>query len=166
VLGSSPRAAIEGIVAPKSRPTTPRVFRVLLPARNLARSRRFYERLLGTSGREVAPGRVYFDCGSVILGILDYSRVAASKRPRPVEAVYFATPDVRSTYRRARTLGCLARGLLHGDRRSPLGKVVRRPWGELSFYAQDPSGNPLCFVETGTEFTGTRRQVAALMREG
>ena len=26
------------------------------------------------------------------------------------------------------------------------GKIERRPWGELSFYASDPFGNQLCFV--------------------
>jgi catechol 2,3-dioxygenase-like lactoylglutathione lyase family enzyme len=54
------------------RRTAPQVFRLLLPARDLDRARRFYETLLGIRGRVVAPGRVYFDCGTVIVGILDY----------------------------------------------------------------------------------------------
>jgi len=29
-----------------------------------------------------------------------------------------------------------------------------RPWGERSFYAHDPFGNPLCFVDATTIFTG------------
>jgi hypothetical protein len=29
-----------------------------------------------------------------------------------------------------------------------------RPWGEESFYVTDPFGNRLCFVRTGTTFTG------------
>jgi hypothetical protein len=28
------------------------------------------------------------------------------------------------------------------------------PWGERSFYAEDPWGNPLCFVEEGTFYRG------------
>jgi len=31
---------------------------------------------------------------------------------------------------------------------------VERPWGERSFYAVDPFGNPLCFVDQKTLFTG------------
>ena len=27
-----------------------------------------------------------------------------------------------------------------------MGHIARRPWGERSFYMQDPSGNPICFV--------------------
>ncbi|MGA8663757.1 MAG: VOC family protein [Thermoplasmata archaeon] len=45
-----------------------------------------------------------------------------------------------------------------------MGEMVVRPWGERSFYATDPSGNPLCFVDSRTLFTGTPRQVAALRR--
>jgi hypothetical protein len=28
------------------------------------------------------------------------------------------------------------------------------PWGETLFYAADPFGNPISFVEAGTEFEG------------
>ena len=41
-----------------------------------------------------------------------------------------------------------------GRRGVPMGKIVRRPWGERSFYAQDAWGNPLCFVERGTVYPG------------
>jgi hypothetical protein len=36
----------------------------------------------------------------------------------------------------------------------PLGKIAQRPWGERSFYAADPFGNPLCFVARDSVFTG------------
>jgi hypothetical protein len=34
------------------------------------------------------------------------------------------------------------------------GDISVKPWGERSFYANDPWGNPLCFVEAGTEYAG------------
>jgi hypothetical protein len=34
------------------------------------------------------------------------------------------------------------------------GDIVTRPWGERSFYAADPFGNRLCFVDEQTIFTG------------
>jgi hypothetical protein len=37
----------------------------------------------------------------------------------------------------------------------PLGAIARRPWGEESFYASDPFGNPLCFVSSASVFTGS-----------
>jgi len=146
------------------RPAAPRIFRLLVPARNLGRSRRFYERLLGIPGRPVAEGRVYFDCGPVILGVLDRSRAAAEDRTAPTEAIYFSTEDLDGVHRRARRLRCLSHELIHNDPANPAGEIVVRPWGERSFYASDPSGNPLCFVEASTRFTGTPRQIAALDR--
>jgi uncharacterized glyoxalase superfamily protein PhnB len=32
--------------------------------------------------------------------------------------------------------------------------IETRPWGERSFYARDPFGNPICFVDEKTVFTG------------
>ena len=54
-------------------------------------------------------------------------------------------------YERARTLQCLSRQEIHD---APGGGIVVRPWGERSFYAEDPWKNPLCFVEEGTVYTG------------
>jgi catechol 2,3-dioxygenase-like lactoylglutathione lyase family enzyme len=158
------RSGRAGVRATRKRAEAPQLFRVLLKARNLGRSRRFYESLLGTRGRLVARGRVYFDCGPVLLGILDYSSRGRRGLSPPTEALYFATHDLEGIFRRARRLGALSPGLIHGDPSSPLGQIVVRPWGERSFYANDPSGNPLCFVDARTLFTGTPRQVAALNR--
>jgi catechol 2,3-dioxygenase-like lactoylglutathione lyase family enzyme len=142
----------------------PKVFRILVGAADLDRSRRFYEALLGIRGRQVADDRVYFDCGRVILGVLDRSEGHARGRAPPAEAIYFSTDDIQGVHRRARRLGCLASGLLHGDASSPMGEVVVRPWGERSFYVHDPSGNPVCFVDARTKFTGAPRQIEALRR--
>jgi catechol 2,3-dioxygenase-like lactoylglutathione lyase family enzyme len=142
----------------------PKLFRTLLPALDLTASRRFYERLLGSRGRLVAPGRVYFDAGPAILGLLEYSQVSEAKRPKPVESVYLSTGDLDGVFRRAERLHCLDPSLLHEDPRQPAGRPVRRPWGERSFYALDPAGNSLCFVDVKTRFTGTASQMAAHRR--
>jgi len=146
------------------RDPRPAMFRVLIGAKEFGRSRQFYESLLGARGRLVASGRVYFDCGAVILGVLDHSSVPDDQRSIPTEALYFSTTDLERVFRRARRLGCLSPELIHNDPNSPAGALAVRPWGERSFYAIDPSGNPLCFVDADTTFTGTPRQVAALRR--
>ena len=143
---------------------SPRIFRVLIPAKDLETSRRFYGALLGVRGRRVAPGRVYFDAGGVIVGVLDFSGADASEFSPPTEALYFATHELDAVFRRAEALGCLSSEIIHNDPDSPAGEIVVRPWGERSFYAKDPSGNPLCFVDETTLFTGTAGQVAALAR--
>jgi predicted enzyme related to lactoylglutathione lyase len=107
----------------------------------------FHARLLGIPGRFVGGGRHYFDCGDVVLALLDAGRPA---RAQP-EIVYFAAADVDAVLAAAETLGCLDSGDVHG---APAGAVVRRPWGERSFYAIDPTGNRLCFVDESTVFNG------------
>jgi predicted enzyme related to lactoylglutathione lyase len=67
--------------------------------------------------------------------------------------VYFAVDDLEDVYRRAERLGGLSAAI--GDGRLPMGSIAVRPWGERSFYLQDPFGNPLCFVDSRTLFTGS-----------
>jgi catechol 2,3-dioxygenase-like lactoylglutathione lyase family enzyme len=147
---------------PRRPRSSPRVFRILLQASDLAASKQFYEKLLAVRGRAVAPGRIYLDCGEVIVGLLDYSHAAPSERATPTEAVYFSTRALGQVYRRAKKLGCVDPGLIHNDPANPAGEIVVRPWGERSFYATDPAGNPICFVDARTLFTGSPKQVAAL----
>lgn len=123
-----------------------RLFRILLEVSDIERAARFYGELLGDPGRRVHGGRHYFDDGGTIVGLV---QVAA---PRPaVQNAYFAVDDLERVFRRAQSLAALSSEEVHGE---PAGKIVRRPWGERSFYAVDPDGNPLCFVDQETLFTG------------
>ena len=124
-----------------------RIFRVVVPVRDLDQATRFYARLLGAEGRAVE-GRHYFDGGPVILAVTE-----TGGPPNP-EYLYFSVANLAEVQARARQLGCLAAGDKHD---AAAGEIVTRPWGERSFYARDPFGNGLCFVQAGTEFTG--RQV-------
>ena len=49
----------------------PNLFRVVLEVSDLKAAVTFYSKLLGTEGRVLRGSRAYFDCGSVILAILD-----------------------------------------------------------------------------------------------
>jgi hypothetical protein len=55
--------------------------------------------------------------------------------------------DLDAVFVRAKALGCLSKEVVHGELG---GAITVRPWGERSFYAEDPWQNPLCFVEEGT----------------
>ena len=57
----------------------------------------------------------------------------------------------RAYFQRAQALDCLAPDDVHG---APAGEIAVRPWGERSFSTRDFDGNALCFVDTGTRFTG------------
>lgn len=122
-----------------------RLFRVVVPVRDLTRGVSFYADLLGNSGKQVSPGRHYFDCGGVTLCIYapraDGDEFDLVPNPTPL---YLATSDLEAMYERAKSSGC-------ADLEP---SIKTRPWGERSFYAKDPFGNPLCFVEQGTMFSG------------
>jgi catechol 2,3-dioxygenase-like lactoylglutathione lyase family enzyme len=128
----------------------PRLFRVVLQVWDLDRAAAFYAELLGSKGRRIPGARHYFDCGSVIVALLDPTRGPTAARPAP-EHVYFSVAGIEAIHARARELGCLSTEEVHGE---SSGEIVTRPWGERSFYAEDPFGNRLCFVDETTIFTG------------
>jgi len=128
----------------------PKVFRVVLEVADLEKAGAFYSQLLGLEGRMQRGSRAYFDCGSVILAILDPS--AGGLEPKPNSGdLYFAVGNIEEIYARARELKCLSQDGVHGVSG---GEIVMRPWGERSFYVKDPWGNGLCFVDETTLFTG------------
>ena len=59
--------------------------------------------------------------------------------------------DLEAIHARAQSLNALSTENVHG---MPGGAINVWPWGERSFHAQDPWGNPLCFVEAGTVYSG------------
>ncbi|CAN5354612.1 hypothetical protein BH10ACI1_BH10ACI1_30530 [soil metagenome] len=123
------------------------IYRIIVPVFDIETSVDFYTKLFGDAGRAVGGGRHYFDCGQVILALLEND-----KSPLP-EYIYFAVDDLETVFERARNLNCLSTAEVHG---ALAGEIVKRPWGELCFYAYDPSGNGLCFVDKNTLFTGLR----------
>ena len=128
-----------------------KLFRVILQVANLDQAAEFYSKLLDDKGRRIPRAtRHYFDCGSVILALVDPSAGGEPAKPTP-DYIYFAVRDLEKVYERARKLGCLSTDDVHG---ASAGEIVVRPWGERSFYVEDPWGNGLCFVDDKTLFTG------------
>jgi catechol 2,3-dioxygenase-like lactoylglutathione lyase family enzyme len=123
----------------------PQIFRVIVPVSDLEKAVRFYSRLFDMPGRGVGGGRHYFDCGPVILALLD------NRKPANAEYLYLSVADLEEIHERARDLGCLSTESVHG---ASAAEMIVRPWGERSFYVYDPFGNGLCFVDEGTVFTG------------
>ena len=128
---------------------SPKLFRVTLEVADLERATRLYAALFGLDGQRHPGSRHYFDCGGVIVTVLDVSRGGMPPTPGP-KSLYFVVDDVDAVHARAAELGVLAPCEVHGE---PAGAVLTRPWGERSFYVVDPWGNDLCFCENGTLYT-------------
>lgn len=136
----------------------PHLFRVIVPVDDVDLAAGFYARVFGDAGRRVSPGRHYFDCEGTILACYDPradgdDRVAAALS----EPLYFAVDDLEAAYAAARAAGASFSSADVPDV-GPPGEIARRPWGELSFYAEDPFGNPLCFVSRDSVFIGRPRE--------
>jgi catechol 2,3-dioxygenase-like lactoylglutathione lyase family enzyme len=130
-----------------------KLFRVILPVSDIDRAAEFYGALLGSSGVRVSDGRHYFDCGGTILACFDPGADGDGYEARPnPEYLYFAVDDLEATYEAARSAGAsFASGEVSG---ALAGEIAVRPWGERSFYMEDPFGNKVCFVDRPTMFTG------------
>jgi predicted enzyme related to lactoylglutathione lyase len=127
----------------------PQFFRLNIEVGDLPSAISFYSKLLGIEGRKQAGARCYFECGPVTLQVLD---VSSAHPPHPAaKALYFTVSDLEAAFERAVSLQCLSRESVHD---APGGGIVVRPWGERSFYCEDPWKNPLCFVEEGTVYAG------------
>ena len=120
-----------------------RVFRIAIPAAQIARSREFYEVMLGVEADDTVPSRLYFHCGEVIVAVIDWSVEPLGPFPSTPENLYFATSELEAVHQRATGLGA-----------RQVSPIETRPWGERSFYCVDPDGNRLCFVDDSTLFVG------------
>ncbi len=135
------------VTAPRphgGRPDVPTLFRVVVPVTDIGKAERFYSCLLGLAGTRVSSGRHYFNCGGTILACFDprADTDPFDLGPNP-DHLYLAVDDLSPAWSRALDAGATI-----------LDPIAVRPWGERSFYLQDPFGNKLCLVERRTMFTG------------
>jgi catechol 2,3-dioxygenase-like lactoylglutathione lyase family enzyme len=126
-----------------------RLFRVILPVPDMDEAVAFYGRLLDDPGERVSPERHYIHCGGTILALVNPASDRLAFRPN-IEHVYFAVDDIDTVYARAGEIGARL-----DDSGGPFSGLAPRPWGETCFYLVDPFGNPLCFVDSTTLFTGS-----------
>jgi uncharacterized glyoxalase superfamily protein PhnB len=130
---------------------TPKMFRIALQVGDLEAAGAFYAKLLDDPGIPIPRGsRHYFNCGPMILALVDVAKGGEKPQPTP-DYIYFAVNNLDQVFERAQALNCLATDRYHDQE---AGQIVKRPWGEVSFYVEDPWGNGLCFVDETTLFTG------------
>lgn len=120
-----------------------RIFRIAIPASDIERSRKFYEKVLALDADDTVPSRLYFHCGEVILALIDWRVEPNGPFRATPDDMYVATDAVDSVHERAVAAGA-----------RDVSSIETRPWGERSFYCLDPDGNRLCFVDDTTLFLG------------
>lgn len=119
-----------------------------MPVSDIDAAATFYGALLGLPGERVTSGRHYFDCDGTLLACLD-PLADGDPEPYPPNSghCYFSTREDLAVVRQR----ALSAGAVPDPQRGDIGV---QPWGEQSFYARDPWGNPFAVVGAGSEYTG------------
>lgn len=151
-----PRSEADPHVVPYTGSPIANLCKVILPTTSLGRADAFFEELLELEPNSFVPNRHFFptrSCELALVNPVEHARAheqePAGFRPNP-EIVYFAVADLDATWERAQKLG------MRPIDDSHVGQgIQKRPWGERSFYGLDPSGNPICFVDDQTLYTGS-----------
>lgn len=124
------------------------LYRVILPVADIEQAAAFYGQVLEQPGERVSGGRHYFTCGGVILACYDPAAdgddVKEGWRMHESQYLYFVVADLPGALARMRAAGA-----------SILADIADMPWGERIFYALDPFGNRVAFVDAATVFTGS-----------
>jgi len=134
-----------------------KLYRVIQPVGNIERAAAFYAGVFELPGERVSPGRHYFHCGSTVLAcydpVTDGDGSGRGWRHHYNQYIYFAVADLEEALRRFREHG----GEIEAE-------IETMPWGERLFYAKDPFGNPISFVDETTVFVGADETGAAADR--
>ena len=125
-----------------------KLYRVIVPAYDIEIAVKFYSKILGFDGERISPGRHYFDCGGTILACYDPEADGDGRgdgwQPHFNQYIYLAVDNLEAVF-----------GLVEAAGGRIEAAIEKKPWGERLFYARDPSGNPISFVEAQTVFTGS-----------
>lgn len=124
------------------------LFRVILPVEDIGIATEFYAAVLGDPGKRVSDGRHYFGDGKTgaILACYDPradgDQIGGGWYHHPLQYLYFSVENLEASRNACKEAGA-----------SEITSIDSMPWGETMFYALDPFGNPISFVQAGTEFT-------------
>lgn len=125
-----------------------RLYRIIFPVWDIDTAATFYADVLGQDGKRVSSGRHYFDVGGTILAIYDPiadgDKINDKWSFHENQYIYISTDELENVHQKITNSKCM-----YVDK-----SIKIMPWGERLFYANDPFGNPICFVDEKTIFVG------------
>lgn len=123
-----------------------KLYRIIFPVNDINKAEKFYSEILKQKGTRVSPGRHYFNLGGTILACYDPIADGDEKGNwefHKNQYIYISVPDLENIKAEMENL----------DYKS-IGVIKKMPWGERLLYANDPFGNPICFVDEKTVYMG------------
>ena len=125
------------------------LYRIIIPVNDIDIAEKFYSHVLGDPGERVSAGRHYFNCSGIILACYDPTRdgdnLANGWHYHFNQYIYFSVSDLDNLLKISRDAGA-----------EIISEIEEKPWGERLFYARDPFGNPISFVDENTLFFGSK----------
>ena len=126
-----------------------KLYRIIFPVDDIQAATSFYQDIFTQHGQRVSTGRHYFNLKGVILvcydPIADGDEIHQKWKFHENQYIYIATDDLESVHHKF----LVSKTVKFVDE-----EIKQMPWGERLFYAVDPFGNPICFVDEKTIFTG------------
>ncbi len=124
------------------------LYRIIFPVTDIEQAAEFYAGLFDRPGERVSPGRHYFNLEGTVLAcydpVADGDEVGQAWVFHENQYIYIATDKLEEIFSKCKKSDCQ-----YVDE-----TIDTMPWGERLFYARDPFGNPICFVDEKTKFTG------------
>lgn len=125
-----------------------KLYRIILPVTDIESAVTFYSNIFNLRGHRVSPGRHYYNLGGTILAlydpVADGDEIQQEWKFHENQYIYIAVNNLDQIHQKIKNSNCQ-----HVDE-----KIEIMPWGERLFYSNDPFGNPVCFVDESTLFTG------------
>ncbi|MBT0810727.1 VOC family protein [Litoribacter ruber] len=126
-----------------------KLYRIIFPVNDIEKATEFYTGVFDQQGERVSQGRHYFDLEGTILALYDpIADGDGVEKPwsfHENQYIYICTDQIELVHQKF--LNDL--NVKYVDE-----NIEIMPWGERMFYANDPFGNPVCFVDSQTVFTG------------
>lgn len=120
-----------------------RLFRVIVPVSDIEQAASFYYNVLGVKGKRLSSGRHYFELEGCTLAcydpLSDRDNLGQGWLHHEKQYIYIAVKNLDATFIRVKNSAA-----------EIASEIKTMPWGERLFYAHDPFGNPLCFVDEKT----------------
>lgn len=126
-----------------------KLYRIIFPVNDIDKAAHFYAEIFGQQGQRVSTGRHYIDLEGIILAcydpISDGDEIPQQWIFHENQYIYIATDNLDNIHLKFLN----SSDVIHVDK-----QISKMPWGERLFYANDIFGNPICFVDRKTIFTG------------
>ncbi|MCB0283430.1 MAG: VOC family protein [Calditrichaeota bacterium] len=125
-----------------------KLVKIVVPVSDIEQAAKFYFNIFGIKGSRVSAGQHFFNLDDCILEcydpLADGDSLGQGWMHHENQYICFAVKNLDATFIRVKNIS-------DAELES---EIHQKEWGERLFYARDPFGNPICFIDEKTVFYG------------